>query len=91
MKTKLREIGTGFGVLLPKKVVDNLRLSEGDELELTRRSGGPRGSTGTALAKLELSIVRSELVVRDPNWKKRRGWRRATALTKSVLWIRDRP
>jgi putative addiction module antidote len=35
MKTKLRKIGSGYGVLLPKKVIDNLRLSEGDELELT--------------------------------------------------------
>ncbi len=69
MKTKLRKIGSGFGVLLPKKVIDNLRLSVGDELELVeqewgielspfdpdfatrwRRSGGPRGSTGTAIA-----------------------------------------
>ena len=35
MKTKLRKIGTGYGVLLPKRVVDDLRLSVGDELELT--------------------------------------------------------
>ncbi len=70
MKTKLRMIGSGYGVLLPKKVIDNLRLSVGDELELIesecghravasstqtsptrwRRSGGPKGSTGTAIA-----------------------------------------
>ena len=30
MKTKLRKIGSGFGVLLPKKVIDNLRLSAGE-------------------------------------------------------------
>ncbi len=40
MKTKLRKIGSGFGVLLPMKVLDNLRLSEGDELELTESEGG---------------------------------------------------
>ena len=40
MKTKLRKIGTGYGVLLPKKVVDDLRLQVGDELELTVDEGG---------------------------------------------------
>ena len=40
MKTKLRKIGSGFGVLLPKKVIDNLRLSVGDELELTEAKWG---------------------------------------------------
>src|ERR1017187_2199980 len=40
MKTKLRKIGTGYGVLLPKRVVDALRLSVGDELELTADEGG---------------------------------------------------
>ena len=40
MKTKLRKIGTGYGVLLPKRVVDDLRLSVGDELELTANEGG---------------------------------------------------
>ena len=42
MKTKLRKIGSGYGVLLPKKVIDNLRLSEGDELELTEAEWGHR-------------------------------------------------
>ena len=40
MKTKLRQIGSGYGVLLPKKVIDNLRLSVGDELELTESEAG---------------------------------------------------
>ena len=40
MKTKLRMIGSGYGVLLPKKVIDNLRLSVGDELELTEHEWG---------------------------------------------------
>jgi bifunctional DNA-binding transcriptional regulator/antitoxin component of YhaV-PrlF toxin-antitoxin module len=40
MKTKLRMIGSGYGVLLPKKVIDNLRLSVGDELELTESEAG---------------------------------------------------
>lgn len=40
MKTKLRKVGTGYGVLLPKKVVENLNLSVGDELELTETGNG---------------------------------------------------
>ncbi len=40
MKTKLRQIGSGYGVLLPKKVIDNLRLSVGVELELTEHEWG---------------------------------------------------
>lgn len=40
MKTKLRKIGSGYGVLLPKKVIDNLRLSVGAELELIEHEWG---------------------------------------------------
>jgi putative addiction module antidote len=40
MKTKLRKVGTGYGVLLPKKVVENLNLSVGDELELVEQEWG---------------------------------------------------
>jgi putative addiction module antidote len=40
MKTKLRKVGSGFGVLLPKKVVENLNLSVGDELELVEQEWG---------------------------------------------------
>ena len=40
MKTKLRMVGSGYGVLLPKRVIDNLRLSVGDELELVEQEWG---------------------------------------------------
>ena len=40
MKTKLRRVGTGYGVLLPKKVVENLNISIGDDLELTETENG---------------------------------------------------
>ncbi|HEX8801679.1 MAG TPA: AbrB/MazE/SpoVT family DNA-binding domain-containing protein [Terriglobales bacterium] len=40
MKTKLRRVGTGYGVLLPKKVVENLNIAVGDELELTETENG---------------------------------------------------
>ena len=34
IKTKLRRIGTSFGVLLPKEVIYEKNLKEGDEIEL---------------------------------------------------------
>jgi antitoxin component of MazEF toxin-antitoxin module len=40
MKTKLRKIGSGYGVLLPKKVIDNLNLSVGAEFELEETEDG---------------------------------------------------
>jgi putative addiction module antidote len=40
MKTKLRKVGTGYGVLLPKRVVENLNISVGDDLELTETENG---------------------------------------------------
>jgi len=40
MITKMRKIGSGFGILIPRKVLDNLRLAEGDELELTEEEWG---------------------------------------------------
>ena len=39
MQTKLRKIGTGYGVLLPKRVLEEVRLSEGDELTITVTEG----------------------------------------------------
>jgi len=40
MQTKLRKIGNGYGVLLPKQVIERLRLSEGGVLNLTETSAG---------------------------------------------------
>jgi antitoxin MazE len=40
MQTKLRKIGNGYGVLLPKQLIDTLRLSEGDVLTLTETDSG---------------------------------------------------
>ncbi len=40
MKTKLRKIGNGYGVLLPKQVIDRLRVREGSELVVTETSSG---------------------------------------------------
>ncbi len=40
MQTKLRKIGNGYGVLLPKQVIEHLRVTEGGILNLTETSTG---------------------------------------------------
>jgi len=40
MQTKLRKIGNGYGVLLPKQVIENLRVTEGAVLNITQTSSG---------------------------------------------------
>lgn len=40
MKTKLRKIGSGYGVLLPKQAIEYLRIEEGSELTLNQTSSG---------------------------------------------------
>jgi putative addiction module antidote len=40
MQTKVRKIGNGYGVLLPKQLMEALRLNEGDVLTLTETASG---------------------------------------------------
>ena len=40
MQTKLRKIGNGYGVLLPKHLIEALRLNEGDVLTLKETASG---------------------------------------------------
>jgi putative addiction module antidote len=40
VQTKLRKIGNGYGVLLPKQVIEHLRLTEGSVLSLAETSAG---------------------------------------------------
>ncbi|MGA2905023.1 MAG: AbrB/MazE/SpoVT family DNA-binding domain-containing protein [Candidatus Korobacteraceae bacterium] len=40
MKTKLRRIGNGYGVLLPKEVIQRLRVAEGSVLTISESSAG---------------------------------------------------
>ena len=40
VQTKLRKIGNGYGVLLPKQVIERLRVTEGSVLNLTETSSG---------------------------------------------------
>jgi putative addiction module antidote len=40
MQTKLRKIGNGYGVLLPKQLIERLRLTEGSVLSLAETNAG---------------------------------------------------
>jgi putative addiction module antidote len=40
MKTKVRKIGNGYGVLLPKQVIERLRVAEGSVLNISETSSG---------------------------------------------------
>lgn len=40
MDTRIRKIGNGYGVLLPKQIVDELRLEEGSVLSIVKDAEG---------------------------------------------------
>ena len=40
MKTKLRRIGNGYGVILPKQIIEYLQIEEGNELTLRKTITG---------------------------------------------------
>jgi len=40
LKTKLRKSGNSFSITLPKSVVENLHLVEGEELNITQTTEG---------------------------------------------------
>ena len=40
LKTAVRRVGNSLGITLPKTVIDNLHLSEGDELHLVQTDEG---------------------------------------------------
>jgi putative addiction module antidote len=40
MQTKVRKIGNGYGVLLPKQILDELRMEEGSVLNIVRKDDG---------------------------------------------------
>jgi bifunctional DNA-binding transcriptional regulator/antitoxin component of YhaV-PrlF toxin-antitoxin module len=40
MRIKLRRVGKGYGILLPKRVIERLRVAEGDVLNLTGTTTG---------------------------------------------------
>jgi len=40
MKTKLRKIGNGFGILLPKELLERMRVEEGSTLTISETRTG---------------------------------------------------
>ena len=40
MRVKLCKVGKGYGVLLPKQIIERLRLTEGSVLSLSQTSAG---------------------------------------------------
>jgi putative addiction module antidote len=42
MQIKIRRVGNSLGVILPRDVIANLRVSEGDHLALTEAADGYR-------------------------------------------------
>jgi putative addiction module antidote len=40
MDTRIRKIGNGYGILLPKQMVDELRLEEGSVLSIVKDAEG---------------------------------------------------
>lgn len=40
MTTQIRKIGSSYGVILPKQILDQLNLAEGDALEISKTTKG---------------------------------------------------
>ena len=58
MKTKLRKIGNGLGVLLPKQVIERLRVEEGSTLTITETDSGIQLSAFDADFSAQLEAFR---------------------------------
>lgn len=58
MQIKLRKIGNGYGVLLPKQAIEHLRVAEGDALNLTETSTGIELSSFDANFSAEIEAFR---------------------------------
>ena len=53
MKLELRRIGNSLGIIVPKKVLQNWGVSEGDYLELGERGIRPMSKVGSSHAALD--------------------------------------
>ena len=66
MQLQIRRVGNSLGVILPKAVLTEWGVGEGDVLELTRRGIAPPGSKGRSHLMLdELKRSLSLAVIRD--------------------------
>jgi putative addiction module antidote len=58
MQLKVRKIGNAYGVLLPKQVIDRLKLIEGSQLMLTDTEDGVRLTPYDADFNVQLEAFR---------------------------------
>jgi len=69
MQTKLRRIGNGYGVLLPRQVIETLRLNEGDLLTLTETK------SGVELSPFDANFSEQVEAFRRTEWRHRNSYR----------------
>jgi antitoxin component of MazEF toxin-antitoxin module len=83
----VRRIGSSFGVIIPKPVLDRWQVAEGDELELTERGIRPAARSGhQALDELKRSIalevvrrfsasqIRAQILANLHRWRSKGTW-----------------
>jgi putative addiction module antidote len=58
-KLKVRRVGNSLGVILPKEVLDQLRVEEGDTLDYSASKDGVRLSAANPDFAKELAIFKS--------------------------------
>ena len=58
-KLKVRRIGNSLGVILPKEVLDQLRVKEGDGLDYTTSKDGVRLFANNPAFAKELAVFKS--------------------------------
>jgi putative addiction module antidote len=78
---KLRKIGNSLGVILPKEVTDELRLSEGDTLRVVTDPDGARLTSfdpefAAAMKAFERTRGKYRKALRDRNSRLHRPWTR---------------
>lgn len=58
MKLKIRGVGSSAGIVIPKRVMDRLRLKKGDIVFLTESLGGFRVTCGDPEFEEEMRLAR---------------------------------
>ena len=89
MKVAVRRIGNSLGVIIPKSILEEWEIGEGDELELTARGirpPAPAGLSHQALDELKRSIalavvrqftpreIRAQILANLHRWRRQGSW-----------------
>lgn len=86
MKVKLRRVGGSLGVLIPKSILDQWNVGEGDDLELTERGIRPPANAQQVLDHLKRSFalevvrhfsaaqIRAQILANLHRWKNAGSW-----------------